>query len=308
MKRITRIFAYDPKNKNSLKKALITVCMVAVSALFFPSCSKDGDHKVFRATAEHATGIGKVSYTGSDLQWQNGDEIAIYDGGNARAIYGLTSGAGTLRGVFAYCSGATLAAGPYTAVYPAAECTAVNGVNLPEVQHTSDGSLHDIPLYAVSNNSTLPFYHTCGVVHFRLRAASAVKLSRIAVSANSNINGAALITGNGTSTRLSMDNSGSKITTLSCDVSQDISSFHDFYMYLPAGTYSSFRILLTAADGSFCPQSAKDTVSIKVHRAKITSITLNGLTFTSHRFSITDTTAVIDTTAAVNTPADSSAN
>ena len=274
-----------------MMKKFFCVVVAVAATIVMSSCSKETENaKFFRAVAENAAEGGKVAYTDGSLLWQAGDQIAIYDASHARAVYGLAAGVGTDTAEYAYATGATLASAPYSVVYPASCSQTFGQISLPEVQHTPDGSLQGLPMYAVSNDFDLKFYHTCGVVRFRVSASTTVKLSRIAVATNRNINGTGSVSGSGRSTRLEIGE-GTKVTTLSCDAAQSISSPRDFYMYLPVGTYSTFRILMTAADGSVCSKSA--TSNIVVERGKITTITLSNLTFTAHRFSTTSATSVV---------------
>ena len=272
-----------------MKKYFILAAVAAISILA-ASCSKEEKSmQVFKATAEQAAENGKISLSGLSLRWSAGDQISVYDNSSNAGIYALSSGEGTANGEFAYSSGSSVSAAPYSAVYPASIRTGAATVSLPEVQHSADGSLQELPMYAVGDDMDLKFHHLCGVVRFRLSASSAVSVSRIAVATDCNTNGAATISGSGSSVTLSTP-SGSNVTTLSCEYGQSISSGHDFYMYLPAGTYSTFRILLTAADGSICSKSANTGITIE--RGKITTITLSNLTFTAHRFSTTSGSVV----------------
>ena len=268
---------------------MLTVTAVAAACLTVFSCAKDDssdaktDAPVFRATAEATTEHGgKVQYYNGRFLWQADDTEKMYDGAGNESVYAIDpTTAGSTTAAFNYVSGTVPGDGPYTALYPAAMWTNISTVVLPEVQRTPDGRLQGMPMHAVSPHFGMQFHHLCGVVRFRLQASSAVSISRIAVATDRNTNGSATVSGQGTSLSLSTP-TGSNVTTLSCEVSQSIASQHDFYMYLPAGSYSTFRILFTAADGSVCMKTANSAITVE--RAQITTITLSGLTFTEHRF------------------------
>ena len=271
-----------------MKKTLFAA--VAVAAALLGACTKDaGVAKTFRATAEPATENGKIAYDGSRLLWSADDRVDVRDASSNVAIYGVIEDDDMTRVDLAKVSGADLADGPYTAVLPASIRTGVSTVSLPATQTTPDGSLACLPMYAMSDDVYLKFYHLCGVVRFRLRASSAVSVSRIAVATDRNTNGAATISGSGKTVAITTP-TGSNVTTLACGTAQSIASAKDFYMYLPAGTYTSFRILMTATDGSVCSKNA--TGNIVVQRGKITTITLTNLSFADHRFSVSATTTV----------------
>ena len=264
----------------------------AAATMLMASCSKEESKEVqtFKASAEQTSETSKISLSGLQLRWSAGDQISVYDAASNNGIYALSSGEGTNSGEFAHSSGNSVSAAPFSAVYPAAIRTGAATVSLPAVQHSTNGGLQELPMYAVGDDMELKFHHLCGVVRFRLSASSAVSVSRIAVATDRNTNGAATISGSGTSVTLSTP-SGSNVTTLSCEYGQSIASGHDFYMYLPAGTYSTFRILFTAADGSICSKSAN--TGITVERGKITTITLSSLTFTAHRFTVSNSSTVV---------------
>ncbi|MBQ9473637.1 MAG: hypothetical protein IJU81_04435 [Bacteroidales bacterium] len=271
-----------------MKKTLYAALVVAAALL--GACTKDaGVAKTFRASAEPATENGKIAYSGGRLLWSADDKIDVRDASLNEAIYGVVEDDDMTRVDIVKVSGTDLSDGPYTAVLPAAIRTGASTVKLPATQTTPDGSLCSLPMYAVSDDVYLKFYNLCGVVRFRLSASSSVSLSRIAVSTNSNTNGASTISGSGKTVSITTP-SGGNVTTLACDVAQNIASAKDFYMYLPAGTYTTFRILLTANDGSVCSKNAQN--NIVVQRGKITTITLSNLSFADHRFSVSATTSV----------------
>ena len=260
-----------------MKKVFFLTAIAAISILAV-SCSKEEnkDVQTFKATAEQAADDSKISLSGLSLRWSAGDEISVYDNAANNAVYTLSSGAGTANGEFSHSSGSTVSTAPYSAVYPASIRTGANTVLIPSHQDSPDGTLSSLPMYAVGDDMNLKFYHLCGVVRFRLSATSPVSLSFITVTTNSSINGAATITGSGTSVRLSTP-SGGNTMVLSLDTPQDISSAKEFYMYLPAGNYSSIQITLTAEGGATCTKTASS--AIVVERAKVTTITLTGQTF-----------------------------
>ncbi|MBQ9474162.1 MAG: hypothetical protein IJU81_07105 [Bacteroidales bacterium] len=258
-----------------------SMIVFAAAAALLAGCGKEVDTSVFKATVEPTTENGKVVYSGGRLLWSANDQISVRDASSNTAVYEIASSCvGTANGEYIKSSGADLASGPYTVVYPADIRTSANQVTLPAVQYTPDGSLHGLPMYAVSDDMNLKFYHLCGVVRFRLSATSSVKVIRIAVATNCNTNGSTSISGREKSVRISTP-TGNNVTTLACCNTDGIDISNDFYMYLPAGNYSEFRILITTSDGTRCLKSA--TSNIIIERSKITTITLNDLSFIAYR-------------------------
>ena len=286
-----------------MKKNLIFLAFAAAVAAVVVSCSKEsGEGMVFRASAEQATENGNVSHSesnggshtlpnqrnvmseanklslsGHTLLWSADDTISIYDNASSWGLYVLAGSPGSSRCDYEYYSGSAASVAPFQAVTPASMHTAAAEVTLPAVQSSADGSLRRLPMYAYGTDENLHFYNLCGVVRFRLSASEAVSVSSIAVTANRNINGVAAISGSGTSVSLGAIGSGSATTTLSLGTAQSIASAKDFYMYLPAGSYSTFEITVTSSTSATCTKTASS--SIAVERGKITTITLTGLSF-----------------------------
>ena len=251
---------------------------IAAIGILAVSCSKEINEKqTFKATAEQAAEQGKLSLSGTTLRWSQNDTISVYDAVGASGLYLSTSTDNTQHTRFAYYSGAGVSEPPYTAVYPASMHTSANTVTLPATQFSHSGALRKLPMYAVSNNANLHFYNLCGVVRFRLSAASDVSLSSITVATvGKTTNGAAVVSNSGTAVELG-SLSGTTTTTLRMVSAPSIASAHDFYMYLPAGSYSSFVITMTAEGGATCTKTANSAIVIE--RGKITTITLTGLAF-----------------------------
>ena len=260
-----------------MKKTFFFAAVAAISLLAV-SCSKDiNDKQTFKATAEQAAEQGKLSLSGTTLRWSQNDTISIYDAVGASGLYLATSTDNTQHTRFAYYSGVGVSEPPYTAVYPASMHTSANAVTLPATQFSHSGALRKLPMYAVSDNANLHFYNLCGLVRFRLSASSDVSLSSIAVAtAGKATNGSAVVSNSGTAVELG-SLSGTTTTTLRMVSAPSIASAHDFYMYLPAGSYSSFVITMTAEGGATCIKTANSAIVIE--RGKITTITLSGLSF-----------------------------
>ncbi|MBP5536678.1 MAG: hypothetical protein J6X62_07805 [Bacteroidales bacterium] len=259
-----------------MRKIFLSITVVAM-LLGMASCKKEDatNGLSFKATAERSKDDEKLSLGNGSMLWNSGDSIRIYDNAGNCANFVLSAGAGSASGTFDRGSGAAIGAGPYKAVYPARFYTGSSEVTLPNMQRTMDGSLRELPMYATGSGNELQFYNICGVVRFRL-TASGVRVRGIVVTTNVATNGAATISGSGASTTIGTPN-GTNTTTLLCETAQDITSGHDFYMYLPAGSYSTFDIKLLADDWSSCTKSAR--TAITVQRGKINTITLRSLTF-----------------------------
>ena len=66
---------------------------------------------------------------------------------------------------------------------------------------------------------------------------------------------------------------GRNTTTLVCN--QDITTAHDFYIYLPAGTYRGLTLEITGSDGFVCSKGPA-TGNVVIERSKYSTLTLGG--------------------------------
>lgn len=265
-----------PQKDTDMRKIFLAITIAAV-LLGVASCKKDetANGLKFKATAERSKDDAKLSLGNGSMLWSAGDSLRIYDNAGNYANYVLSEGAGRADGTFNHSSGSEIGAGPYKAVYPARFFTGSSQITLPNVQRTVDGSLREVPMYATGRGNELQFYNICGVVRFRL-TASGVRVRGIVVTTNVATNGAAAISGSGSSTAIGTPD-GTTTTILLCETAQDITSGHDFYMYLPAGSYSTFDIKLLADDWSSCTKSSRTAITVR--RGIINTITLRSLSF-----------------------------
>lgn len=259
-----------------MRDSFLALSVAVVAALLFAACSDKEATRVFEASTEGGAGNGKVSLSGTAIRWSDDDTIRLFDTYDKAADYRLVSGAGASHAQFAYSSGSDLSGGTVRSVYPASLATSPTQITLPATQTTTDGSLSALPGYAVSNTNSLRYYNICGLVRFRLAATSDVSLCAIAVTTNIPTNGVASLSGSATSTAITTP-SGSTTTTLACTTPQNIATPHDFYMYLPPATYTTFSVVLRTADGATCTRTASSPITIT--RAQITNINLTSLDF-----------------------------
>ena len=197
-----------------MKRKLFLFAALTAVAAFVVSCSKDDEGIIFKASAEQPSDNGKMSFSGRKLLWSADDTISIYDNASPSGLYVPASDPNSSTCDFKHCSGGVASAAPFKAVCPASIHTSADEVTLPAVQRSPDGSLTRLPMYAYGTNENLDFYNLCGVVRFRLSASSDASVRSIAVTTNANTNGAATISGSGTSVTLGTLG-GTATTTLS---------------------------------------------------------------------------------------------
>ena len=232
-----------------MKKTLLFAA-IAATLVMFTACESDDnlglqttEHIVFNASLP-TIGSGttpashiKTTIINTDandtenrgkVSWEQSDQITITDGTNT-AIYGVDTNNGS-SATFKYVSGDQLATSgvTYQATYGAAPVTA----------QTYSAEVTELPMTATSNTKSLKFSVTCGLLKLHLtKAGESVK--SIAVS------------------------DGTTTYTLTCETAQSIDGGKDFFIALPAGTYTTFTI--TNSQDEYCSISNATGVTIEAN-------------------------------------------
>lgn len=264
-----------------MKKTLVSLLTLAslVCLMSLTSCQKEenGNGTQFRATMEGCTSQnGKTVLSGTALNWQTGDRIAIY-GTAGGGIYTATPQTPATIANFDNVSGETGNA-PYRAFYPSTLTTDGTTITLPATQTSADGSLTNFPMYAESNNNQLAFKNLCGVLKLHLTKAN-TSITAITITASSEINGTFSVSHNSGNLELTYSANGTNTITLTCTTAQSIADGKDFYIYLPEGSYSGLQIKIVTDNGYYCLKTANR--AINVTRSQYTLITFvdNDLSF-----------------------------
>lgn len=265
-----------------MKRTLLLLAALVVLA--FASCQKMTDEPlaivggagdIFEATTESS--LTKTALIGNDTEgydvvWSSGDEITI--GGYAGCLYQLISGAGTTSATFTNRSGKTLADGEYDSYYRMYSNT------LPQEQnYYPDGKIPYAPMHArvtvLDGNPQPAVYHNlCGLLRLTLKRSQAVSVNvaKITVSADQPVCGefdivdyaAVMRTGGATEISLnctySVGESGVELTPGGVD----------FYIALPAGSYTNVKVTVTDKNGSTCTKSLGNGKTLDIVRSEIT--------------------------------------
>ncbi len=263
-----------------MKKIIVSLfsLMAVATMMTFTSCNKDEqmDGNEFAATMEGCVyQQGKTVLEGTNLNWVSGDRVAIYGIGGS-GIYSAAPQTPATTARLSRVSGSNIST-PCRAYYPSTLTSDGINITLPATQTTVDGNLHDLPMYAESNNNNLAFRNLCGALKLHLTAN--VNISSIAITAASEISGTFSVDYNDGDPQLAHVSGGSNTTTLTCTTPLSIANGNDFFIYLPAGIYSGLQIELNTDDGFYCLKTANTT--IPVTRSQYTLITLgpNDLNF-----------------------------
>lgn len=226
--------------------------------------------------------------------WDANDSVRLWGSNDSRgyvykAAYGYSS---STRFDYARTGNAPVLDAPYVVGYPARYWTSMNVVSLPPTQKFVANGANYIPQYAYSTISfssgnssanTITFFNVCGLVRLNLTKAN-TSISSISITTNTHICGDfSISTSYGSSgapyyrdgyiPSTTYVGNGGNTVTLVCSTPQSISSGKDFNIYMPAGTYSQFEIVITTTNNRTITKRANS--SIVVGRSQITTITLN---------------------------------
>ena len=251
-----------------------------VTLVSFTSCKKEGQVvSTFTATMESCSDIhnAKTVLDGTALKWVSGDEVKIYSG-STDAVFTATPQSNATTATFTTTDPTFEAGNSFIAYYPANSVVSQNSVTIPATQESVDGSLRGFPMHAYSTSNALQFTNLCGVLKLHLQKSD-VTVTSIALTTDQTINGTYQVnnynsTETATLNTTSVTN-GTNTTTMECN--QSIDQSHDFYIYLPAGTYSGLKLVITASDGSVCIKGpAPAGRDVVIERSKYSTLTLSG--------------------------------
>ena len=263
-----------------MKSRFLSFVSVALLAglVSLTSCKKESQVvATFTATMEDCADVrnAKTVLSGTALQWVEGDQIMIHSG--TSAVFTATPLDPATSATFATTDENFTDAGSYVAYYPADNNLNRNTVRLPATQESEDGSLRGFPMHAYANGSkNLQFRNLCGVLKVNLQKTG-VTVTSIKLTMGSPINGDYtvndMLSNQATLSSTPISGTGSNTTTLVCN--QSINTPHDFYIYLPEGTYSGLTLEITTNDGRVCTKGPA-TSSVVIERSKYSTLTLGG--------------------------------
>ena len=253
-----------------MKKQLF-LAATAAAMLFATSCQKDNINQGFSTRLEVGSTDAKTLLDGNDLSWDYGNDVVrIFDGttyGDFTATQNTTHSDGTYADLIN--QSCTLAVGndiTYKAVYPAgiASSDDPNTITLPRVQQSTNGELAEYPMYAQSTTKSLQFKNLCSVLKIHLQKSNK-SVSKIQIVTDKLITGTFTVDWNGGDPTITASNTSdhTSIVTLELDntVSIDNQNGHDFYIYLPKGTYGYMQIKVYDANGLLFTKSNTDNIT-----------------------------------------------
>lgn len=275
-------------------KRLTVFTLIAVSML--PACTNEAlqekaANQNYSFTARTDAGIKTRTCLGEVLSnetypllWEKGDRIIIASSGKPATSYYETQSQDNDVAEFRFISGLEGNEMPpentaLTALYPADAYKFTDGkhtINIPENQTYRKNSISSgtMPMIAGTTSRELYFRNVCGILRLRLNTLEQdIRLSSIKVAADKGLAGP-IATFEGTDvTWNNPDSETGHGITLSCDGVALSPEPEDFYIVLPPGNYSGFKIQLET-EGPDKKTYSMDEV-LEIERSAITTVNLD---------------------------------
>lgn len=233
---------------------------------------------VFTATIENpATKTALEEDGGSyNVAWRSGDRITIVDGSSTPNVGVYTTDSNTTSADFTFESGTGAATAPYKAWYP--ESIYNNGAPaLPATQEYAEGNIGGSPMFASSSTTSLSFKNLAGIICLNLSTGmSNISVASISLSAAQPLSGPITnVASLSSETPVAATVSGSAGVTLDCGTGVAIDGTpKPFFIAVPAGSYTSLSITVTATTGAYQTFTLKSDKTVVVERSLITNINL----------------------------------
>lgn len=275
-------------------KRLTVFTLIAVSML--PACTNEAlqekaANQNYSFTARTDAGIKTRTCLGEVLSnetypllWEKGDRIIIAPSGKPVTSYYETQGQDNDVAEFRFISGLEGNEMPpentaLTALYPADAYKFTDGkhtINIPENQTYRKNNISSgtMPMIAGATSRELSFRNVCGILRLRLNTLEQdIRLSSIKVAADKGLAGP-IATFEGTDvTWNNPDSETGHGITLSCDGVALSPEPEDFYIVLPPGNYSGFKIQLETE--SLDKKSYRMNEVLEIERSAITTVNLD---------------------------------
>lgn len=263
-----------------MKKVLLSLAAMAMMGMMMTSCQKNEglSKETFTATTEN--GSSKTHLDGLNLKWDDrGESIMVMGSNYQRAEYVATSvtNDGTCA-TFACQEGEEVDADAYQIYYPATMVTANGMLELPAEQEYAENNVKGFPMYAETQSHAFQFTNLCGLFRLQLQKDDVVVRS-ITITTDKGVNGAFAVSTSAEGAfqfeAYTANDDAEKSVTLDCGNGVSIDELTDFNIYLPAGTYSTFDITITATDGTQCVKSLNGN-AITINRNERVTLTREG--------------------------------
>lgn len=235
-------------NLTDMKKVFRIMGLCALVALAATSCKKEEQKLAssFKAELTQPTSDAKTHLSGSDLHWNSGDAIKVFD--NAGTAYLLSTTDNNVKEA-TFTGETTLdASESYAAFYPAAGAT-LSGtevlLGLPAVQTYAEGTFGNAtyPMAATNTGTSFTFHSPCGLLAIPVKGTGNIGTIELTGKASENLAGQLRYNLNGEPQGLT---NGQATVTLDCgNITLDATNATTFYFVVPAGVFANgFKAVL----------------------------------------------------------------
>ena len=261
-----------------MRRTILAIASVLL-VLAASSCKKDVENDLsnrpvrFTATCEQSQD-DKTQLSGYALKWEEGDQVAVVcTGVESKALY-TPKAAGKAQAEFVFAGDMAdepVLETPIKAGYPADYFSNdLTTITLPSHQNYVANSMEKFPMYGETETHGVNFKNMCGVLRVRLVKPNE-NVTKIAVTTTSYLNGTFSVSMNSEGLpEMEHVSGGCNGDTLYCAEPVSINTATNFFIYLPAGSYSPLRIEVFNDRGLLC--SMESTVAINIERNKITTV------------------------------------
>lgn len=235
-------------NLTDMKKVFRIMGLCALVALAATSCKKEEQKLAssFKAELTQPTSDAKTHLSGSDLHWNSGDAIKVFDA-NGTAYMMSTTDNNVKEATFT--SETTLDANEsYTAFYPASGATKSGTevlLGLPAVQTYAEGTFGNAtyPMAATNTGTSFTFHSPCGLLAIPVKGTGNIGTIELTGKASENLAGQLRYNLNGEHQGLT---NGQATVTLDCgNIALDATNATTFYFVVPAGVFANgFKAVL----------------------------------------------------------------
>lgn len=271
-----------------MKKLINTFLAISIMALVLVSCKDEPEVTISHFTISQERCIdqqnGSAYLDATNLSWKAGDKAAVFGTNGNEAIFSISTGSSNYETAEMDFAEGHLGSAPYKAIYPASIALSSNTVKLPAIQTSEDGRLAICPMYGEAAADQLQFKNICGVLKLHLQQENTSICSIVAIA--DNICGEFSIANAPENPTAVYAANGGHVITLNCNTDQSIEGAgHDFYICLPAGTYSNLELRIVNTEGGIHTYNGQN---IKIDRSKYTTLTISNMDFEIPQTEIVD--------------------
>ena len=215
------------------------------------------------------------SETWGKIYWAINDLICI-NGVNYKALAGNTESSGFNPETTG--QSASMQNDKYYAFYPYTLFNDGSPALPSTLTYSSSAPSKDFPMFAVSGNTSLSFKNICGIIQIHVsgsKSLRSIQLSATNAGMSGQISNYSALKGDPTTAAAVEGTSPVTLNFTGDGIS--ISDAKDFYIPVPAGSYSGFSVTFTATDNTTVTKTYKNTLSIA--RNTVQPITFTSITF-----------------------------